>query len=79
MERKIRRQPAWDGGRDPLAALVIGPIRQKVLDEAARFHVSTSWVVSVRLGASYKVEEQPHWNDPMPKKSRKSRNRRTRT
>lgn len=58
MPMKIRRQRPIPGGRRPLPACVLKEIRVEVERNAARFHVSKSFVIAVALADAFGVADQ---------------------
>jgi hypothetical protein len=57
----VRRQTPIAGGRRQLPACVLKEIRERVELEADREGVSRSWVVAVRLAASYGIKGQEQY------------------
>ena len=51
-----RRQRPVKGGREHLTGGVVQQLLRAIENEAARYHVSKAFVVSVRLAKSYGIE-----------------------
>lgn len=56
--RKCRRQRPVKGGREALPACVLTSIQRAVEAEAARYHVSRSFVIAVILARAFQVSDQ---------------------
>ena len=54
--RPPQRQKPVKGGRDAVSGSVIKVLRRKIEHEAARYHVSKSFVVAVALAKFFKVD-----------------------